>query len=267
MILGIHGMVREGLSKALDEAEAAGCGALQILPYRRHHHPAAEELAAFKARREALGLRFLVVHSRFVPSLASADAARRARSVELLAFELGLAKGLGADSYILHAGAFSEGDTAEQGLALAADSISRAAAGFDRPILIENVPGGGRRLCGTLEEIAELRALLRRVPTGVCLDTAHAWAQGYEVGSAEGMLKFLSTAHRLFGRVDAFHINDTRALLGSHLENHAHWGEGYLGRDGVRALLSRPEYEATPGIVETPKEPGADVRNLAFLTN
>jgi deoxyribonuclease-4 len=266
MKLGIHGSVRVGLLNALKEAEEAGCKTLQVLPFPRHNSPTDKDLAAFCAERERLKIEHLIVHSRFVPSLASSDEKRRARSVELLAYELNLAHGLGAESYILHAGAYSEGGSAEDGLRLAADSINRAASPFKGPILVENVPGGGRRLCGTLEELARVRDALKR-PSGVCLDTAHGWAAGYELATAEGMLKFLSRAHRLFGDgVRAFHVNDTRALLGSNLENHAHWGEGFLGREGVDALLARPEYADTPGIVETPKEPGADRRNLGFLS-
>ena len=79
-------------------------------------------------------------------------------------------------------------------------------------------------------------------------------------------MKFLARAHRLFGDgVKAFHLNDTRAKLGSHLESHEHWGSGFLGKEGVRALLARPEYTQAVGILETPKEPGADARNLAWL--
>jgi deoxyribonuclease-4 len=268
--LGIHGAVRDdGLPQALREAEEAGCQALQVLPYRRHHEPTAGDLESFRDGRDRLGLLHLVVHSRFVPSLASSDPARRARSVELLTHELDLARGLGGDAYILHAGAYSEGGSVEEGLKLAADSIAQAAtrSDFNGPIVIENVPGGGRRLCGKLEELASLRDLVgARALTGICLDTAHAFAAGYDVATAEGMLKFLARAHRLFGdAVRAFHVNDTRALLGSALESHEHWGRGRLGTEGVRALLAREEYAQTPGIVETPKEPGADARNLAWL--
>jgi deoxyribonuclease IV len=269
MILGVHGSVRAGLLGALDEAEAARAPVLQCLPYRRHHPPSDDELSAFRARRAALGIVHLIVHSRFVPSLASSDAVRRARSVELLAEELSLAQKLGGDSYIVHAGAYSDGSTAKDGMRLAAQSITEAVGrtGFKGPVLVENVPGGGRRLGGALEQLAELRDLLGiRAKFGVCLDTAHAWAQGYGLSSAEGALKFLALAHRLFGDgVRAFHVNDSRALLGSHQEDHAHWGEGYLGKEGIRVLLERPEYADTPAIVETPKTPGGDRQNLDFL--
>lgn len=268
MILGIHGSVRGGLSQALEEGAAAGCRALQMLPYTRHTRPAAEQLAAFRAAREKSGLSRLLIHSRFVPALASGDPLRRKRSVELLAYELGLAEDLGGEAYVLHAGAYSEGTTLEDGLRAAAESIDEAVerSGFRGPILLENVPGGGRRMGGPLEELAKLREALS-CRTGVCLDTAHAWAQGYDLSTAEGMLKFLSRAHRLFGDgLRAFHLNDSHALLGSCVESHAHWGEGRLGKEGIAALLSRDDLDDVVAIVETPKEPGADARNLAWLS-
>lgn len=268
MLLGIHGSVRDGLGNAVMEAEDARCPVLQMLPYRRHSTPDKEELRIFRSRLARTSVTALIVHSRFVPSLASSDEKRRARSVELLAHELELAAQLGAHSYVLHAGAFSEGATPEKGLDLCAASIREASrrAPFGGPILIENVPGGGRRLCGALEEIAALRKRLPDVMTGVCLDTAHAWAAGYDLSTAEGALQFLARAHRLFGgAVAAFHLNDSGALLASRQENHAHWGRGRLGREGIAAILARPEYADTPAVVETPKEPGADRANLDYL--
>jgi len=270
VILGVHASVYRGLEPALEEARTLGCSALQILPYRRHHAPDAAELASFRAAREALGLRVLLVHSRFVPSLASSDADRRMRSVEHLVRELKLSDALGGDAYVLHAGAYSPGASDADGVALFADSVRRAAlsAGFLGALLLENVPGGGRRLGGTLEELARLRDALKpdEPNVGFCLDTAHAWAAGYDLSTAEGALKFTARAHRLLGAdaVRAFHLNDSRALLGSHREHHWHWGKGRLGLEGLRTLLHREEFARTPGILETPKEPGADAANLAL---
>ena len=137
------------------------------------------------------------------------------------------------------------------------------------PLLLENVPGGGRRMGGSLEDLARLHdALKPSIPNiGVCLDTAHAYAAGYDCSSAEGALKFLARAHRLLGfdAVKAFHLNDTRALLSSHREHHEHWGKGRLGSEGLKALLDRDEFADTPGILETPKDgPEADRLNLDF---
>jgi deoxyribonuclease-4 len=246
VILGLHLPVRGGYRAVLEAASAHGLAAVQLLPYARHQQPTPEQLGEFKAGRG--GLARVLVHSRFVPSLASADPGRRARSVAHLRRELEMAEQLGADAYVLHAGAYSPGEAPEAGLRLFADSVKTAGGGVR--VLLENVPGGGRRMGGGLEELARLRDA---VPgAGICLDTAHAHAAGYDMSTAEGMLKFLARAHRLFGNVDAFHVNDTRALLGSHREDHRHLGTGRL-KDGLAALLSRPEFAQVPGILEPPR--------------
>ncbi len=271
MILGVHASVARGLAGALEEADALGCAALQILPYRRHAPPGEEELAAFRAARARSGVRTLLIHSRFVPNPASSDSKLRLRSAAHLAEELRLAAGLGGDAYVIHAGAYSPDADAAAGAGLFADSLRRAVetAAFRGPLLLENVPGGGRRMGGAFEELARLRdAAERFVPNlGFCLDTAHAWAAGYDLSAAEGALRFVARAHRLLGAdaVRAFHLNDSRALLGSHLEHHEHWGKGRLGLEGLQVLLGREEFAAIPGILETPKGPGADEANLAIV--
>lgn len=122
---------------------------------------------------------------------------------------------------------------------------------------------------GSLEDLARLHdALKPSLPDlGVCLDTAHAYAAGYDCSSIEGALKFVARAHRLLGfdSIKAFHLNDTRALLSSHREHHEHWGRGRLGSEGLKALLDREEFSNVPGILETPKDgPEADRANLEF---
>lgn len=122
---------------------------------------------------------------------------------------------------------------------------------------------------GTLEELAALLAALKSAgfSMGACLDTAHAWAAGYDLSSAESALRFVARAHRLLGAatVRAFHLNDTRALLGTHREHHWHWGQGRLGLEGLSVLLQREEFAETPAILETPKGGDADAQNLALV--
>ena len=180
-------------------------------------------------------------YSRFVPSLASSEEVRRSRSVSHLrknfAWRRDWRRGL-----CPHAGAFSPESDKGEGVRLFADSVGLAyrRSGVRIPILVENVPGGGRRLGGSLEELAELLSGVGRwVPgAGVCLDSAHAFAAGHDIATAEGVLKFLARVNRLIGadKVRAFHLNDTRALLGTHLESHEHWGRGRLGGDCLRAF-------------------------------
>ncbi len=270
MILGVHASVRRGHLRALDEAAELSCAALQVLPYPRHQSPTDAELSEFRAARAASSVRVLLVHSRFVPSLASSDEARRARSVAHLAEEFRLSAALGGDAYVLHAGAYSPDSDAVKGIQLFSDSVRRAVekSGYRGTLLLENVPGGGRRMGGSFEDLARLQDAVRPHvrDLGACLDTAHAWAQGYDLSTAEAALKFVSRAHRLLGfdAIRAFHLNDSRALLGSHREHHEHWGKGRLGLEGLKVLLEREEFREVPGILETPKDPGADAVNLAL---
>lgn len=123
---------------------------------------------------------------------------------------------------------------------------------------------------GSLEDLARLHdALKPSLPdVGVCLDTAHAYAAGYDCSSIEGALRFVSRAHRLLGfdSIKAFHLNDTRALLSSHREHHEHWGRGRLGREGLKALLDREEFSLIPGILELPMGGREDDRaSLEFV--
>jgi deoxyribonuclease-4 len=270
VILGVHASVRGGYGKALDEALALGCGSLQILPYARHHQPTDEELKSFSAARSAAKIQ-LLVHSRFVPSLASSDSVRRNRSIELLTNELILTTALGGNAYVIHGGAYSPDSSLDVGVKNFAASVIMAVeqSSCRFPLFLENVPGGGRRMGGSLEDLARLQdALKPSLPNiGICLDTAHAYAAGYDCSSAEGALKFLSRANRLLGMdaVKAFHLNDTRALLSSHREHHEHWGKGRLGSEGLKALLDREEFSQAPAILETPKTaPDSDRLNLEF---
>jgi deoxyribonuclease-4 len=273
MILGVHCPVSAGFEGALCHARVLGCEAMQIFPYKRRAiHPSAE-LAQFRTSREQGPVRRLLAHSRFTPCLASRDKERRRRSIELLDRELRLSAALGAEALIVHAGAYSEDSSRQEGLRLAAASVLEALdrGGSGLPVIFENVPGGGRRLGAALHDLAELLEPMQRAgkPCGVCVDTAHAWAAGFDLASAEGMLRFLSRLHRVVGArsVLAFHLNDTRALLGSQRESHVPWGEGFLGTEGLRVLLARPEYAYRPGILELPAagDLGSALASLSFV--
>lgn len=179
---------------------------------------------------------------------------------------------LGGDAYVIHGGAYSPDSSLETGVRLFAESVRMAVeqTSCRIPLLLENVPGGGRRMGGSPEDLARLQDALKPfLPNiGVCLDTAHAYAAGYDCSTAEGIFKLLSRSHRLLGAdaVRAFHLNDTRSLLGSHREHHEHWGKGRLGSEGLKALLDREEYAGVPGILEPPLGDAAeDARSLAWV--
>lgn len=278
MLLGLHCSIRPGYLAALEEAEALGCEALQIFAYRRHEEPTLDGMRAFRRARLGTRVRRLLVHARYVPFLAFSDPSRQARSVELLARELSLAGHLGAEDFILHGGVYSIGAGPEEGLRRFVEGALRAVeraseSGSRLRLLLENVPGGNRRLGGSLEELARMVEGIASAlnpldwPVGVCLDTAHAWSAGYDVGSGEGMSGFLEEVRRTVGlaSVQALHLNDSLIERGSHRENHCHWGEGRLGVEGLKVLLADPALSGRPAIVETPKESGRDRANLDFV--
>jgi len=270
MDIGVHCDVRKGYVAALARARLLGCGAMQLFTYPRHHDPSPEELRGFRAAAGEAGMRF-VAHVRYVPFLAAEEGSARSHSARLLARESEIAAGLGAERLVLHLGGFAEGSTRESGLRRFAEGVAEAleAAEDSSPLVLENVPGGGRRLGGPLEDLSEALELLQRggIEAGICLDTAHAWAQGYDIGRASGMSDFLGRAKSLFGpdRIQVFHLNDTRAALGSHRESHWVWGEGRISPSSIEALLKDPELRGAAGIAEAPAGKGWDAPNLAFL--
>ena len=273
MILGLHCSVREGFLKALDYAESLEAQAIQILPYRRHADPEEEDYAGFAQRLSQSSVKRLYVHSRFVPNLALNDEKKRLSSTARLSYEMSLAARLNAEAFVLHLGAYSEGDSISSGIVLAARSICQARQEAEKSVslCIENVPGGGRRLGGRLEELASFAEALQKedakIPVSFCLDTAHAWAAGYPIADCEGMSRFLEKAVGLLGKdkIRLFHLNDTHSELNSHRESHSLWGQGVLGFEGLQFLLSSENFRDCSGILESPKPGEAERRNFKKL--
>ena len=273
MLLGLHCSIRQGFSEALSYAESLKADVIQILPYRRNESPTEEDYAGFVRKLPQSSVKKVYVHSRFVPNLALIDEKKRLSSAARLAYELGLAARLNAEAFVLHLGAYSEGDSVSSGLALAARSVRLAYQEAERTVslCIENVPGGGRRLGGKLEELASFAEILqkenRQITLSFCLDTAHAWAAGYPISDAEGMSRFLERASRILGKgnIRLFHLNDTHADLESHRESHGLWGRGVLGFEGLRFLLAAENFRGCSGILESPKPGEAERLNFKEL--
>src|SRR6185436_5217312 len=148
--------------------------------------------------------------------------------------------------------------------------VLRRTRGYRVRVALENTAGAGGSVGRTF---GELGALVKRLDgarrVGVCLDTCHLFAAGYDIRSAAGYEAAMAECAREVGisRVVAFHLNDARAPLGSGLDRHEHIGRGYLGLSAFRLLLNDPRFTAVPKVLETPKEPepAADLRNLATL--
>jgi deoxyribonuclease IV len=265
-----------GLHLALERGAALGCFAVQIFVKNQRQWAARplgdDEARAFRAARRSTGVRAVFAHASYLINLASPDPIAWERAVSFFTDELERAETLGLACVAIHPGSHL-GTGVETGLdrvATAVREVLRRTRGYRVRVALENTAGGGGSVGRTF---GELGALLRRLQgarrVGVCLDTCHLFAAGYDIRSPAGYHAAMDECAREVGmsRVLAFHLNDARAPLGSGLDRHEHIGRGYLGLPAFRLLLNDPRFATVPKVLETPKdpEPDADLRNLATL--
>jgi deoxyribonuclease-4 len=257
MRLGFHLSIAGSLRRAVQQAQVLGCQALQIFIQNsrgwkwRPVAPAAIQDFC-RARRQA-GLGPLVVHLGYLPNLASADPALNALSFERLWRELALARELAADYLVVHPG---HGPLDEDSYQRVARALALAVAQVPPPplILLENTAGQGRELGWRFQHLERI-ITLSGVPLGLCLDTAHAFGAGYDLGSPQGVARLLAELARGPGldAVKLIHLNDSRLPCNSRRDRHWHLGQGAISLMGLRHLLSHPWLKAEAAIMETPK--------------
>jgi deoxyribonuclease-4 len=274
MRIGVHVSVRRGMIPALEAAKRLGCETLQIFTRAPHdwrtNRVSEEEGAAFDARRRAMGLEPLVVHTPYLPNLSTRHETIYRRSLSALRDDLVICRNLRADYFIIHPGSYSDGATPEDGITRMAAALRETIdLGEKTRILIENMAGGSRRLGSTWEELrAMLDAVHDDARTGICLDTAHTLGAGYAFSTAEEVQETLASFDRVIGleRLFVIHANGSAAPRGSHRDWHTHLDEGFIGADAFQALLQHPKLQRCAVILETPHDtPEANPRNLARL--
>jgi len=265
-----------GLYRALERGHELHCGAVQIFLKNQRQWAArplgAEDIRAWIAARRRTGIRTAFAHASYLINLATAVDARWTQAVDAFTDELERAEALGLPFVVVHPG-FHMGAGVELGLERAAralDEVTRQTAGARVKVALENTAGAGGSLGKTF---AELGALLGRCArperVGVCIDTCHLFAAGYDIRTRAGYERALGECGETVGlaRILAFHLNDARAPLGSGLDRHQHIGRGSLGLAPFRWLLNDRRFTRIPKVLETPKEPepAADRKNLATL--
>jgi deoxyribonuclease IV len=276
MLCGAHESVRGDLHLALERAEKDGAKAVQIFTKSsgmwREPVLTREQVRLFRAAREGFAGPVLA-HTSYLINLATDKPEILQKSVEALVAEVERSSALGVDFVVLHPGAhlgYGE-DGALSRVAEGLDAVLERTRGATARILLENTAGQGSCVGHSFEHLAAILARTaegRRL--GVCFDTQHAFAAGYDLATADGYVKTWDAFVRTVGldRLCAFHLNDSKKPLGSRVDRHEHIGEGNLGRYLFWRLLNDPRFASTPGVLETEPEEGAELpyaREIALL--
>jgi deoxyribonuclease IV len=273
MLIGAHVSPAGGLPKAIERGVERGCRAIQIFNQSPRMWRASayreEDVAAFREAMSASPIDVVLIHAVYLINCASEDPDIREKSLASLTNSLRVGQAIGAAGVVLHPGSAKTGHVGEA-LERAAATIAEALAESEGCELhLEDTAGAGGTLGRSFDELAQLlEGAGGGARLGVCLDSCHLFASGYDIRTAKGMSATLRECTRKLGRgrVRSLHLNDSQTPLGSNRDRHANIGTGELGEDGCAAFLSAPSFAGLACILETPGEDrsGPSAEEVAF---
>jgi deoxyribonuclease-4 len=265
--------VAGGLPRAVERAQMHGCEALQIFTKNASRWQGRslprDEIAAFVRAVAGARLATVVSHASYLINLAAGEPGLRRQSIDAMADEIDRAEALELLGVVLHPGCYTSGNERD-GLRRIADALSALLA--SRPggrtlILLEQTAGQGTSLGASFEQLAVIiEALGGHERIGVCLDTCHLLAAGYDIASAEGYKDTFRRFEATVGlpRLKVLHVNDSKKPLGSRVDRHEGIGRGYVGIEAFRRLVTDPRLQTVPMILETPKASGKKAGPIAI---
>lgn len=266
MLIGAHVSPSGGLAKAVERGLERGARSIQIFNQSpRMWRPSSfreQDIAEFREAMSASSIDAVLIHAVYLLNCASEDPEIHSKSLTSLTHSLRVGEQIGAHAVVLHPGSAKTGDPAAA-IARAGATIKEALAESEGcPLHLENTAGAGGTLGRSFDELAALLEAAggqggdgeRRL--GVCLDSCHLFASGFDIRTAKGMGAVLRKAKSKLGagRVRSLHLNDSMTPLGSNRDRHANIGKGELGEEGCAAFLSEPSLQKLPCILETPGE-------------
>jgi deoxyribonuclease-4 len=269
--------IEGGLPMAFERIATVNGGSLQIFSKNQRQWRAQEltpaEIAAFNKAWKKWGLGPVAVHDSYLINLANPDRAKANRAVSAFAEEIHRAAQLGIPFLIMHPGSHV-GSGIDKGLQQLTEnldkSFAQAAASKSVTVLLETTAGQGTGLGSSFEELAIViknSSYSKRL--GVCFDTCHTFAAGYNISTKKGYEQTFADFDRIIGlaRLKFFHLNDSKKELGSRVDRHEHIGKGKIGLECFRLLMNDPRFSDHPMVLETPKEKDLkeDIQNLGLL--
>ena len=275
MRFGVHMPLKGGFEANIKRVKAIGCRTIQIFPGNPTGWKMGKldgaEIASRSQLVEEADLQPLVVHCAYLINLATNNEEFLAKSKQLLNETIERAALYRAPFVVLHTGNHG-GEGKEKGLAQIIGSIGEGLPNWPASVqlLLENTAGSGTALGADYFELGEILKAFPAGGLGVCIDTAHSWAAGYDFGSAEGFKRSLKELDQAVGleHLKVIHVNDTKVKLGSRVDRHAHLGEGNVALEGFGALINFGWPEDLPFILETPENGTEwDQINLDKLTS
>ena len=273
MRTGAHVSIAGGLENAIKQASACGAECFQIfLRSPRGGQPSAltkQEIADFKLALKKSGLGPVFVHSSYLVNLASAKPQIISYSVSSVRDDLERGSLLDLEAVVVHTGS-AVNLTHEMGLKNVVKNVRKILKGYkgQTKLLLEISAGSGDCVGRTLDELAWFLKQIKNKKLGVCLDTAHSFASGYDLSTSVGIGKYMSQVKKLirWDQVGLIHANDSKVALGKLVDRHEHLGQGHIGDKGLREFFRRAELKNKCVIIETPKDSdSADKKNLAKL--
>jgi deoxyribonuclease-4 len=274
MLLGAHVSISGAIHMSVDRAVELGCTTFQIFTRNPRGWTYTKlkkaEVDEFRRKFEAAGFRVATAHMPYLPNIASPKKDIYEKSVRSLVAELERCGALGLELLVVHVGSHL-GAGLEKGVEQVANAVNRAVEAVDNQVkvLLENM-AGQRNSCGSrFEDIAEILSRVKNADrVGVCLDTCHLLAAGYDIRSEEAVEATISRFDKVVGlnRLWAVHLNDSKGALGSGLDRHEHIGMGNIGENGFKAFINHPAIRDKPMVIETPEdERGNYATDLAKL--
>jgi len=272
--LGVHTSIAGGIHLSIERAKALGCSTIQIFSHNPRQWSVNkipnDIIEKFKELKNAYDITPVYIHTSYLINLAASSNEVLEKSIRLLILEMDLADSFGADYVVLHTGSASN-DTGPDARRKAIEALNSIASGktWKAGLLLENTAGERGDISSRMEDLGEIiKNITGNLIAGVCIDTCHAFAAGYDLTGKDGLSGLAGEIETHIGldKVKAIHLNDSKKGCASHVDRHEHIGEGLIGKEGLGDFINHPAFMNIPLILETPKKTeDDDPRNLKVV--